>query len=65
MQVSAELDESVQTAQDYAISVDDPGEEDLDPDEVRSMTDLSRSLFALRRASRREVPHLLSPHAVV
>jgi len=33
--VSAELDESVQTAQDYAISVDDPGEEDLDPDEWR------------------------------
>ena len=33
-QVSAELDESVQTAQDYAIVVDDPGEDDLDPDEV-------------------------------
>jgi hypothetical protein len=32
-QVSQKLDESVQTAQDYAICVDDPGEDDLNPDE--------------------------------
>jgi hypothetical protein len=31
--VSADLDESVQTAQDYAIVVDDPGPDDMNPDE--------------------------------
>jgi hypothetical protein len=32
-QVSAELDESVQSAQDYSVMVDDPGEDDTDPDD--------------------------------
>ena len=32
MQISEELDESVQTAQDYAIMVDDPYPDDYDPD---------------------------------